>query len=57
VIVAISAALYPVPAPTSSTRWPGRSRSASSIWAISDGCELELLGNPSRSLVTSASSE
>jgi hypothetical protein len=57
VIRAISAALYPVPAPISSTRSPGRRSSAASIRAISEGCELELLGQPSRQWVTSAASE
>ena len=52
-IAAISAALYPVPAPISSTRSPGRSSSASSIEATSDGCELELLGMPWLTRVTS----
>jgi hypothetical protein len=53
----INAALYPVPAPISSTRWPGVSPSWSSINAIIAGCDDELMGWPSSSrLVTIASS-
>src|SRR2546421_9700328 len=44
-------------APISSTRWPGRNSSSSSICAISDGCEEELSGIPCGvRLVTIASS-
>jgi hypothetical protein len=54
---AISAALYPVPAPISSTRWPGATPSWSSMIAMIVGWEDELTGWPSASrLVTIASS-
>ncbi len=51
-----SAALYPVPAPISSTRSPGRAASCSSMIAIIEGWDAELVAMPSTRCTATASS-
>jgi len=53
-ISASSAALYPVPAPTSRIFIPSPTSRSSSILATSDACEVELAGSPSMCRVASA---
>jgi hypothetical protein len=53
---ASSAALYPVPAPISRTRSPGRAASCSSMIAIIDGWDAELVATPSTRCTATASS-